>query len=78
VKDVEVGKTHNLEYLAAMCAQYDPVFQNISMGNLSAYAVHVRYPDDFYVPSIQEAEESIKQARTVKDFVLAKIQALQE
>lgn len=43
------------------------------MGNLSDYAVEVRYPDVFYMPSRVEAEESIAIANIIKDFVFRKL-----
>jgi len=33
----------------------------------------VRYPDEFYIPSVNEAKECIEVARKVKEFVLKKL-----
>ncbi|TAL67122.1 MAG: hypothetical protein EPN82_16260 [Bacteroidetes bacterium] len=33
----------------------------------------MRYPDDFYIPSIEEAEQSLKDAIKVRDFILVRI-----
>jgi len=71
--DIEVGKTHDLEYILELCKKVDSEFDNIELGNLSSYAVEVRYPDDFYIPSVGEARESFKIAKYVKEFVLRKI-----
>jgi HEPN domain-containing protein len=70
---VEFGKTHNLEYLLEVCVKKDDEFKGIEVGNLSFYAVEVRYPDEFYIPSIDEAKESLEIARKVKEFVTMKL-----
>jgi HEPN domain-containing protein len=57
-KNVDFGKTHNLEYLLELCAKEDPDFKPIELGNLSFYAVEIRYSDEFYTPSFDEAKES--------------------
>jgi len=43
------------------------------VGNLSFYAVEIRYPDDFYIPTIKEAKDSIRIAKQVKKLILRKI-----
>lgn len=40
---------------------------------LTDYAVEIRYPEDIYFPDIKEAEEAIKKAEKVKEFVLKKL-----
>jgi HEPN domain-containing protein len=56
--EIEFGKTHNLESLAVQCAEVDEEFKNLSFGELSEYGVSIRYPDDFYMPNIEEADIS--------------------
>ncbi|MCP4452588.1 MAG: HEPN domain-containing protein [Planctomycetes bacterium] len=72
--NTDFGKTHNLEYLLKLCSQYDPALAQVNIGNLSYYAVEVRYPDDFYIPSSEEARECIEIAKHVKALVLERIQ----
>lgn len=62
----DFGKTHNLEYLLKLCSKYDQEFNKIDVGDLSFYAVEVRYPDDFYIPTVKEAKASIKIVKRVK------------
>jgi HEPN domain-containing protein len=71
----DFGKTHNLEYLLKLCSQLDKEFTKIDVGNLSFYAVEIRYPDDFYIPTVKEAKDSVKIAKQVKKFVLKRIQS---
>ena len=72
-KNVEFGKTHNLEYLLELCLKKDGEFKGIEVGNLSFYAVEVRYPDEFYIPSIDEAKECLEIARKVREFATKKL-----
>jgi HEPN domain-containing protein len=43
---------------------------------MTDYAVSVRYPDDFYMPSIEEADECLRLAESVREFVRCKLAAL--
>lgn len=72
-KQVEFDKTHNLEFLLEICIEIDSDFSEIDVGNLSFFAVEVRYPDDFYIPTEQEARECLEIARKVKEFVYTKL-----
>ena len=50
-RNIEFGKTHNLEFLLELCIKEDKEFEEIDVGNLSFYSVEVRYPDEFiYLP----------------------------
>ena len=72
-KNVDFGKTHNLEYLVKLCSEIDTEFENVKVGDLSFYAVEVRYPDDFYMPTIDEAKESLKLAKELEVFIKNKL-----
>ncbi len=72
-KNVDFGKTHNLEFLLELSLKQDPDFKNLKVGNLSFYAVEIRYPDEFYMPSVAEARECFNIASKAKDFLLKKI-----
>jgi len=74
MKKIDIGKTHNLEFLSELCKKQDIDFGNIDVGNLSFYAVAVRYPDEFYTPSVQEAKECFEIASAVRDFILRKLE----
>jgi len=71
--NIDFGKTHNLEFLVELCAGQDRDFRTLDVGNLTSYAVEVRYPDEFYTPTQAEARESVRLARRVKQFVLKKL-----
>jgi HEPN domain-containing protein len=39
---------------------------HLNAHKLTRYAVQVRYPDDFYIPTIEDAKEAIRIAQKVK------------
>lgn len=71
--NIDFGKTHNLEFLLELCKRQDRDFEKIDVGNLTFYAVDVRYPDEFYVPSLEETKECYEIAMRVKEFIEGKL-----
>jgi len=72
----EISKTHNLAELIKSCANVDKGFQSLfdlKVHELTDYGIDIRYPDDFYFPSKEEAEEAIKIAEKAKEFVMDKL-----
>lgn len=74
-KEVDFGRTHDVEYLAYLCAQVDSDFNWVSkeVAAFLPYAVEIRYPDEFYIPSSQEVLTLFEIARKVKEFVFSKL-----
>jgi HEPN domain-containing protein len=75
-RDIRVMKIHDLEVLLNMCVEKDRAFESLEkdkISSLSSFATEVRYPDEFYIPSAEEAKESFELALKVKDFVLKKL-----
>jgi HEPN domain-containing protein len=77
-KNVDFGKTHQLELLLELCSEQDTEFKKLYIGNLSDYAVEIRYPETFYIPSLEEAKECFEIASKVKEFVLKKLEIKEE
>lgn len=76
-KGNEPSFTHNISVLLETCSGYDPDFVGLSDCDfLTAYAVTLRYPDDFYMPAVEEAEVALAAAKRVRAFVLEKIPEL--
>jgi len=73
IKNIDFGKTHNLEFLLELCRKQDRDFEEIDVGNLTFYAVDVRYPDEFYIPSFEQAKECHQIAKKVKGFIERKL-----
>jgi HEPN domain-containing protein len=66
--------THNISILVAKCAQYDSDF--IKLGRfdfLTGYAVSLRYPDDFYMPELEEAQEALASAGEARLFIVERL-----
>lgn len=68
-------KTHIIERLLAKCADIDNYFSYYDdlITGLTYYAVENIYPDDFYIPSLEEAEEAVSVAEKIKELVMGKL-----
>jgi len=73
LKGVDFGRTHDLEVLLKLCSEQDSEFMNLDIGHLTDYAVEVRYPEEFYIPSVEEAKECFEIASNIKDFIFKKL-----
>lgn len=72
----EIPKTHTLIRLIKVCISIDPDFQNLieqEIDELTDYAIEIRYADDYYIPTINEAREAIQKAEYVREFVRTRI-----
>lgn len=75
-KNIRVKKTHDIGALLNLCIEEDREFEVLDkekISSLSYYAVEVRYPEDFYIPSVEEAKAAFNIALEVKEFVLKKL-----
>ena len=72
-------RTHLIERLLNICANFDPEFEKLSDAVLlTTYAVELRYPDDMYFPTLTETKKALKLAKKIKKFVLNKIADTQD
>ncbi len=71
--EVEIKRTHNIEYLLAECSDIDRDFTLIDPKELSDFGVDARYPGDMYVPSTDETLIYKDIAFDVKKIVEKKI-----
>jgi HEPN domain-containing protein len=72
----EISRTHNLALLLQECIEIDGEFdklKQIGADELTSFAIEMRYPDDFYMPSLAEAQRARAIAEEVRQFVLMKI-----
>jgi len=71
----EFPKTHIIEDLIAICKEIDEDFEALELiiGDLSDYAVLVRYPDDWHDPTHQETIEAYIAAKKIRELILRKI-----
>ena len=74
--DTEIPKTHSLIRLIRDCILIDPSFNELiekNIDELTDFAIEIRYADDFYFPSLEEAQDAIQKAELVRSFVLCRI-----
>ncbi len=64
--DVDFPKTHDVDYLLLECKKIDRENFGIDLKSLTEFGVSVRYPDDFYIPGVEETKEYIEIAQVVK------------
>ncbi|MCD6551379.1 HEPN domain-containing protein [Thermotoga sp.] len=79
--NIRVGKTHDIATLLELCIEKDEDFKKLDLEKLEEltfYAVDVRYPDTFYIPSREEAKEALSLAETLRDFILKKLERILE
>ncbi|MCD6142168.1 HEPN domain-containing protein [Candidatus Bipolaricaulota bacterium] len=65
-------RTHDIAELIELCAEITPEFRSLyelGADSLTVYGVEVRYPDEFYIPTDEEAQASIRIAESVREFV---------
>ncbi|MFN3821056.1 MAG: HEPN domain-containing protein [bacterium] len=75
-QDVRAKKTHDLNAIMELCIEQDEDFKKLDkerISSLSFFAVEIRYPEDFYIPTIEETKEYFELALKVKDFVWRKL-----
>jgi len=70
---VDFGRLHNLSVLKNLCAKIDKDFDKLEIDKLNIYAVEVRYPEDFFMPSVEESKECYQLAIEVKRFIFDKL-----
>jgi HEPN domain-containing protein len=71
-----VGKTHDIVRLLQMCIEIYKQFESMDrekIESLSIFAVEIRYPDDFYMPTIEELNEALKVALKVREIIFRKL-----
>jgi HEPN domain-containing protein len=74
-REVEYPLTHSLKALVEKAMVLDRTFDQIleKAESLTPYAVAIRYPDDFHMPSLEDANEAFAIAREIKAFVLERV-----
>ena len=73
---IEIRKTHDIAELIQLCSEIDSNFEKLyqmRVDDLTKYAVDIRYPDDFYMPTIEEANKCLEIAESVRNFVKGKL-----
>jgi len=72
----EVPRTHNLAVVVQACIEIDSDFTALreeGIDGMTDYAVAYRYPDDFYMPTVEECERAQAKALRIRDFVTRRL-----
>ena len=72
---ISFAKTHEIGELITKCENKDSeisVFKE-EADKLTDYAIEIRYPDDWYEPTLEEAKEAFEIATKIKEFIQNKI-----
>lgn len=72
---ISFTKTHEIGELITKCESRDSEISVLKekADKLTDYAVEVRYPEDEFEPTLEEAKESFDIAKKIKEFVFNKI-----
>ncbi|MCX7908989.1 MAG: HEPN domain-containing protein [Ignavibacteria bacterium] len=70
----DLHKFHKLEYLIKLCTNIDKDFEFLFLMNLdlTTDATEVRYQDEFYSPSLDEAKSAFVAAQQSKELIFGK------
>ena len=74
-KDIPFPKTHDLEALLKLCMPLDPGFETLMPHAhvLTPYVAEFRYPGDTLEPAADDAQEALRLAAEVLDYVNERI-----
>jgi len=67
--DVDFPRTHDVDFLLLECRKIDKDNFEFDFKSLTEFGVSVRYPDDFYVPGVDETNEYMNIAQEVAKAV---------
>jgi len=72
---VPFTKIHEIGELITKCEDKDKEISVLKekADKLTDYAIEVRYPEEWFEPTLEEAKEAFEIAKKVKEFVLNKI-----
>ena len=72
---IPFSKTHEIGELITKCESKDSDISALKeeTDKLTDYAVEIRYPDDYFEPTIQEEKEAFEIAKKIKEFILNRI-----
>jgi HEPN domain-containing protein len=69
-------KTHDIAELIELCKKKDSSFDilyDLNADALTPYGIEVRYPDDFYMPSLEETHKAVEITKKTLEFINTRI-----
>lgn len=75
LKEQAAIKTHDLTKLLELCLKFDVNFKKLyeATKQLNPFSTKFRYPTEFEIPDLADAELAINHAQSIMRFVLKKI-----
>ena len=67
--DIDFPRTHDVDFLLIECQKIDNSNFQFDFKSLTEFGVSIRYPDDFYIPGVNETKEYLVVALEVKKTV---------
>jgi HEPN domain-containing protein len=67
--NIDFPRTHDVDFLLKECRKIEADAFNIDVMSITDFGVSVRYPDDFYVPDVNESLEYSEIALLIKETV---------
>lgn len=58
-----------MDYLLIECQKVDLLNFEIDLKSLTEFGVSVRYPDDFFIPGVEETKEYVEIANVVNGII---------
>ena len=73
--NISFEKKHDLDYLLDLISDQDAeVKQFYDLAEeLNSYAVEIRYPDDWFEPTLEEAQKALSSVKIIRKHILSKI-----
>ncbi len=72
--DVDFPRTHDVDFLIDDCRKFDNENFKVDLKSLTEFGVSVRYPDDFFIPGVNETKEYLDIAYGIGEIVESLIQ----
>lgn len=76
--DIDFPRTHDVNYLLLECKKIDKNNFELDLKSLTEFGVSVRYPDDLYIPGVNETKEYIEIVKLVKETVELLLKSITE
>ncbi|MBI4708328.1 MAG: HEPN domain-containing protein [Candidatus Omnitrophica bacterium] len=78
--NIEITKTHEIGELITKCQEKDTEIAEFkeTADKLTDYAVEIRYPEAPEVPTLEEAQEAVRVAKSIREFVRKKASNLKQ
>jgi HEPN domain-containing protein len=78
---IDFPKTHDISFLIEKCktvnGEFDELYK-VKADFLTEFGVDIRYPEEFYIPTEEEAKECFEISKKVIEFVKGRLKEVQQ